>query len=169
MIRWTLTQDGPCAIRYAKNGKVDPACHPEREPDGFRHWTQIRPGTDLTLLAVGSMLKTALEAARILEMGKISAEVVRASLLKPADRKYLSRRNTRIPLVTVEEHMRTGGFGEYLTGLCREEGFAVPDMCLGVPDQYIQHGSHERLAKDAGLSPEQIAERVKRLIGRKED
>ncbi len=164
MIRWTLTQDHPCAIRYAKSGKVSADYHPGRQPAEFLRWKQIKNGNDIILLAVGSMIKNALEASAILNSKDISAAVIRASVLKPADHSYLAERNQNIPLVTLEEHMETGGFGEYLTGLCRENGYARPVLCLGVPDQYLQHGNHERLMEDAGLSPEHIAERVLRLI-----
>ena len=63
--------------------------------------------------------------------------------------------------------MMTGGFGEYLTGLSREEGYPIPALCIAVPDCYIPHGTHELLMKDAGLDPEQIAERIARTIGRR--
>ena len=169
IIRWTLTQDCPCAIRYAKSGRIEPAFHPDGRNNGFEKWTRIREGGDVTLLAAGSMAGTALAAGRLLEKQNVSAAVVRASMLKPADRQFLAETDASVPYVTLEEHMRTGGFGEYLSGICREEGYPEPAACIGVPDRYIQHGGHERLMEDAGLAPENIADRILRIIGRKED
>ena len=167
MIRWTLTLDGPCTIRYAKDGKRDSACHPANLTDDFRRWTFIREGRDVAILAAGSMVRVALEAGKILEKQQISAAVVRVSMLKPADREFLKSLDRDIPYVTLEEHMRTGGFGEYLAGLCRDEGYPLPAACIAVPDCYIPHGKHDQLMAEAGLSPEQIAERIMRTIRRK--
>ncbi len=167
MIRWTVTHDGPCAIRYSKNGKSDPAYH--KDGDDFRKWTEIAGGSDVILLAAGSMLRNALEARSILRERGIAVSVVKASCLKPADRSFLRNRNGDIPLVTLEEHMLTGGFGEYLCGVCREEGYPGPAECIGIPDLYLSHGRHEQLMKDAGLDPESIADRVQKAVGRKAD
>ena len=169
MMRWTLKQDGPCAIRYAKNGKTDPAYHTDPEHEDFRKWTTLRAGNDVILLSVGSMVKTTLMVADMLKEKDISAAVVRVSMLKPADFGFLDTLNNDIPVITIEEHMQTGGFGEYLTGLCRENGYPLPVECIGVPDCYIPHGSHEQLMAEAGLSPEKISERICRIIRRIKD
>ena len=141
----------------------------EPVPEDFRIWTKIREGSDAVLLSVGSMLKNTLEAAEILSRHNISAAVIRVSMLKPADRAFLQSQETNIPMITIEEHMMTGGFGEYLTGLCREEGYPVPALCIAVPDCYIPHGTHELLMRDAGLDAERIADRVAGTIGRKKE
>ena len=166
MIRWSVAQDGPCAIRYGKNGRIDPECHPTSGTDDFKKWTKIREGQDVTLLCVGSMIKNGLEASDLLEKQHISAAVVRVSTLKPADRDFLRFHSKDIPMITLEEHMLSGGFGEYLAGLCTEEGFPMPAACIAVPDCFISHGKHDLLMKDAGLTPAQIAEKTARTIGR---
>ena len=168
MIRQTLKWDGPCAIRYAKSGKYDPTYH-SGETDTSGKWVQIRAGKDITILAVGGMTLPAVEASRILENNHISASVFRVSTLKPADHIFLTEQAGLVPYVTLEEHMLTGGFGEYLTGICITEGFAPPADCIGVPDQFIHHGNHDRLMIDAGLSPQQIADRILKTVRRKKD
>ena len=72
-----------------------------------------------------------------------------------------------VPVFTLEEHMATGGFGEYVAEKCREFGIPQPVECIGIPDRFIAHGNHNRLLEDAGLSPMQIAERIKRTVGGK--
>ena len=62
--------------------------------------------------------------------------------------------------------MTTGGFGEYVTEKCRMLRINEPADCIGVPDRFIAHGSHDRLMEDAGLSPERIAERIRTVLGR---
>ena len=167
MIRWTLKQDGPCAIRYAKSGKTDPAFHQDDDSFGFQKWKTILDGGDVTILAVGSMVKTAVEVREILKSQHVAAGVVRVSMLKPADREFLAGRDGSIPMITLEEHMLAGGFGEYVAGICQEKGYAGPAACIGVPDRYILHGDHQQLIKDAGLNPECVANRVLQTIGRK--
>ena len=169
MIRWSIHSDQPCVIRYAKSGEPIPECH---EADGEfipGKWTTVCSGTDVTLLAVGSMVRTAVKVRERLKKSGVSASVVNASSLKPVDRTFLAMHDPGIPIVTLEEHMTVGGFGEYLTGLCMEAGYPVPAACLGVRDEYIQHGKHDLLMEDAGLSAEHVTERVLRTIGRKSE
>ena len=64
--------------------------------------------------------------------------------------------------------METGGFGAYISGLCRKKGFPQPADCIGVPDCRIEHGNHQLLMRDAGLCPDQIAGRILRKLGRAE-
>ena len=166
MVQWTIQYDGPCVIRYAKSGDNLPY------DSGIDHefipgkWNVLKDGNDIMILAVGSMVKTALKASEQLQTLGITAGVVNTSSLKPADSEFLSALDAHIPYIVLEEHMVTGGFGEYLTGLCIENGYPLPSACFGVPDRYIQHGNHDKLMEDAGLSPEKIADRIQKLIGR---
>ena len=169
MIRWTVLQDNPCAIRYGKSGKMIPECH--NDGRGFipGKWKKIFNGDQVTLVAAGSMIRTAIEVRGMLAEKGVSASVVLASSLKPADKEFLAKYDPNIPMITIEEHMLAGGFGEYLTGLCRKEGYPEPARCIGVPDCYIQHGSHERLMEDAELSPDHIFHEIMTTIGRIQD
>ena len=56
----------------------------------------------------------------------------------------------------------------YISGLCRKKGYPQPADCIGVPDCRIDHGSHQLLMRDAGLSPDRIAGRILHKIGRSE-
>ena len=56
--------------------------------------------------------------------------------------------------------MLTGGFGEHVSRFCLDHGYPVPSACFGVKDEFIQHGDHEHLMKDAGLDPETIAQKI---------
>ena len=167
MIRWSVTQSGPCAIRYSKKGLFDNPRIMDGIADDFHAWTEVRKGKDVVLLAVGSMLKNTLESAELLEQHHISASVVRVSILKPYDKSFLDHADPRVPLITLEEHMITGGFGEYMSGICSETGFPPPAACIGVSDCFIPHGTHEQLMTDAGLDPEKIADRVLHTLERK--
>ena len=164
MIRWTAKQDGPVAIRYGKDG----GCMPETEKTEFvpGKWKTVSAGKDMILLATGSMVRIGLQVSEILKESDTEAGVVNCSSIKPLDEEYLKKMDPRIPVITLEEHMTTGGFGEYVTEKCRMLGITEPAECIGVPDRFIAHGSHDRLMEDAGLSPERIAERIRTVLGR---
>ena len=166
MIAWTITQDGPCTIRYSKNGMILNECHKNGACFTPGKWQMIENGKDVTLLATGSMVKSALDVREKLRKEGADVAVINASSLKPADEEYLQRQNSITIMITLEEHMRTGGFGEYLCGICRKNEWSEPEECIGIEDRYIQHGSHERLMVDAGLSTEQIAEKVLSILRR---
>ena len=164
MIRWTAKQDGPVAIRYGKDG----GCMPETEKTEFvpGKWKTVSAGKDMILLATGSMVRIGLQVSEILKESDTEAGVVNCSSIKPLDEEYLKKMDPRVPVITLEEHMTTGGFGEYVTEKCRMLGINEPADCIGVPDRFIAHGSHDRLMEDAGLSPERIAERIRTVLGR---
>ena len=165
MIRWTASQGGPVAIRYSKEG----GCLAETEQNDFilGKWQAVRAGKNAILLATGSMVRIALRVSDILKEKGIETGVVNCSSVKPLDEDYLRELNPSVPFFTLEEHMTTGGFGEYVNEKCRLLGVSLPEDCIGIPDRFIPHGSHEMLLQEAGLSPEMIAERIGKALGRK--
>ncbi len=160
MLRWTVTREGPCVIRYAKSGKLIE----DRDgiPAVFRagKWNRLREGKDLTLLAVGSMVKRALEIRKLLLENGLEGEVLNCSTVKPLDTETLSGIRPDQPVFTLEEHMLTGGFGEYVMLECRRNGWTEPSVCFAIDDRFIPHGDHERLMEEAGLTAEQIRDRI---------
>ncbi len=164
MLSWTLLQDKPVAIRYCKdgtplqnNGKIRGSFVPGR-------WEVLRSGKDLILLATGSMVRISLQVAEQLENQGFSTEVVNCSSVKPVDEEYLKNIRPGIHVYTLEEHMITGGFGAFVSEKCREFEVCPPEICFGIPELFIQHGRHDLLMKDAGLSAEQICERILQSI-----
>lgn len=166
MLRWTITQDGPVAIRYGKDGE----CMDETGKDEFvpGRWKILSEGKDVTLLATGGMVRIALKARDLLREAGIRAGVVNCPSVKPLDEDFLQNMDPAVPFVTMEEHRTSGGFGAYVAERCRELGIPGPAACIGVPDRFIPHGSHGQLLEEAGLSPARIAERIRGLAGRKD-
>ncbi len=167
MLRWTAQQNGPVIIRYGKDGCCIPETDHPAEEFVPGEWKTIRNGKDVILLATGSMVRIGLQTAEILENSHICASVVNCSSVKPLDEEYLMHMDPCTPVFTLEEHMTTGGFGEYVTEKCRQLGVKMPEDCIGVPDRFISHGSHNRLMEDAGLSAEKISGRIREVLGRK--
>ncbi len=166
MLRWTITQDGPVAIRYGKDGEcMDETGEGEFVPG---RWKILSEGKDVTLLATGGMVRIALKARDLLRKAGIRAGVVNCPSVKPMDEDFLQNMDPAVPFVTMEEHRTSGGFGAYVAERCRELGIPEPAACIGVPDRFIPHGSHGQLLEEAGLSPARIAERIRGLAGRKD-
>lgn len=160
---WTALahEDGPFSLRYPR-GPVPRGFDPARAPRGLPigSWEQLETGSDLGLLAVGTMVQTALEARELLAQRGVSAAVVNCRFVKPMDRDLLCELRGRLPLlVTLEENTLVGGFGDGVLELLDEEGLSHDGVRrLGLPDTFTGHGSREQLLDEVGLTAERVAE-----------
>ena len=160
MIRWALTQDGPVAIRY-------PRSIPEMEAPAYKtyipgKWESLRQGENACLLASSSILRECLAAAALLEKEGIKTAVVNASALRPLDEdmlKKLCQKGT--PVIAVEEHAATGGFGQAVGSWCVNHHFPGPAAMIALPESFIPHGSRCVLLERYGLNADSIAARVR--------
>ena len=159
MLRWTATRSGPCAIRYGRRPVDMSQKYPARESFVPGKWETLEAGSDVTLLAVGSMVEETLLLREELTQHGVSAEVVNCSSVKPLDAAYLAAIGDK-PYVTIEEHVRTGGFGAAVCSHMQHEGLAAPMIVFGVPDTFVQHGSRAQLLKYLGLTAAQMAQRI---------
>ena len=136
----------PTGIRYPR-GKEPELRFPS--PDSLPRGTGqiIRGGSDVLLVAVGSMVSTAAAAAELLESRGISVMVYDPVWLKPAPvDEIIKLAETRLP-VTLEEGSIRGGFGQFLSSILQE--FNV--LCLGIPDEFVPHGSTTEIIAELGL------------------
>jgi 1-deoxy-D-xylulose-5-phosphate synthase len=121
----------------------------------------LREGEDVTICAVGSMVTPCLEAADSLQKKGVKAGVLNARFVKPVDGvafREAARRTGRV--VTVEEGSLAGGFGSAVLETLEEGGVTAAVKRLGIPDEFIEHGSRSALLDQLGLTGETIAERV---------
>ena len=162
MVRWTASMTGPCAIRYGKHSVDMSATYPCNSFTPGK-WELMEDGADCALLAVGSMVESALEMRELLAKHHLTAAVVNCSTVKPMDEDMLRRMADR-PLITLEEHALAGGFGEAVCAWCVSEELPPPALNLGVPDTFVQHGDREQLLKYLGLQPKQMAQRVRAVL-----
>ena len=162
MVRWTEHMGGPCAIRYGKHSVDMRETYPCREFTPGK-WELMEDGPDAALLAVGSMVESALEMRELLAKHHLHVAVVNCSTVKPMDEDMLRRMNDR-PIITLEEHVLTGGFGAAVCAWCVGEELRPPVLSLGVADTFVQHGDREQLLKYLGLQPKQMAQRVRAVL-----
>lgn len=159
MVRWSGTFQAPLAIRYGRQS-VDLSEHYPCTKFTPGVWEQMEQGKDCVLLAVGSMVEIALEVRELLMKHHMEAEIINCSTVKPMDETML-RRLAQKPMITMEEHVLTGGFGSAVSSFCVSEELQGPIMSFGIPDMYVQHGRREQLLKYLGLTPRQMAQRIR--------
>jgi len=123
----------------------------------------LKEGSNIMLWALGPMVTDALKlAARLEQEENISVGVVNARFVKPLDRTLLLSHAACIPLlVTLEDHVVTGGFGSAVIEVLQEADCPVPVERIGWPDRFIEHGSNAEILRAAhGLAPDDIYRRV---------
>jgi 1-deoxy-D-xylulose-5-phosphate synthase len=163
-IEW---KEGPFSIRWPRDtvpAKVPVTAEIPRVDYGT--WEILRNGHDLALLATGSMVLPALEAAERLILVGIDATVVNCRFIKPLDESCL---RLLFPghqtALTIEEGTVVNGFGAYVRRYIGEEWPEVRVFSMGMPDSYVQHGERPELLEELGLTPAGIAARVTYMLG----
>ncbi len=157
-------QDGPFAIRYPKASSVTFDPHGQAELLPIGSWETLLPGTEVALLALGPQVNDALGAAKELSHLGISCEVVNCRFIKPMDEAYLTSIKNRFNnVITIEEGIVTGGFGEGVTAWLTLNGYKGNVNTIGLPDEYIEHGQRELLLKKFGVCQEAIIELVRSI------
>ncbi|RMF88524.1 MAG: 1-deoxy-D-xylulose-5-phosphate synthase, partial [Planctomycetota bacterium] len=165
MLHYTVDHefDGIIALRYPRD-TVPVAMSEEVARIQWGTWEQLGPASDIALLAVGSMVYPALQAAQSLTAEGIHVTVVNARFVKPLDEEMLARiRQTTRAVITIEEGSKRGGFGETVGARLLADGYTGHFRALGTPDRFVTHGNRSQLLAEVGLTPEGIAAAVKEI------
>lgn len=155
--------DGPIAMRYPRgSGLGVPLMDEGWEPLPIGKGEILRQGDDVLLLGYGSMVHPALQTAEILSEHGIEATVVNARFAKPLDTELILPLAQQIGrVVTLEEGCLNGGFGSGVVESLMDHSVLVPTLRLGVPDVLVDHAKPEESMVTLGLTPSQMAERVR--------
>ena len=160
---YTATQvPGPMAVRYPRGAGVGVPVSDGLHLVPVGSWERLREGADVAILAVGYLVAPAMQAAARLSEHNVRATVVNARYVKPLDLDMLHEIAGATPyILTAEENVVAGGFGSAVLTALAEFGFAsVQVECIGMPDQFVEHGSQSILRAKYGLTADAIAERV---------
>jgi len=155
--------EGAIALRYPRgNGYGVPLLEDGWEALPIGKGEILRRGKDVLLLAYGSMVYPAMQAAELLTEHGIQATVVNARFAKPLDTELILPLAQEIgKVVTLEEGCVTGGFGSAVAEALLDAGIVVPVKRLGVPDILVEHATPDESLADLGLMPAQLAEEVR--------
>ncbi len=163
-IEWS---EGPFSIRWPRDSvPAEVPATAEIPPVEYGTWEVLRQGADIALLATGTMVLPALEAAESLRVQGVDATVVNCRFIKPLDEQCLQRLFPahRVAL-TIEEGTVVNGFGTYVRGRIGELWPEVRAASMGLPDDFVEHGERAALLHGLGLDAEGIARRVQGLVG----
>jgi len=164
-LRFALTLDVPSAIRYPRDVVPDPLGTPP--PFVMGRSRLLREGPDASILAYGSTVVFALEAAKTLAQEDIFVSVVNARFAKPIDEDIvITAVTSNGPVVTVEDHGLEGGFGSAVLEAANRLGLPTERILrLGLAaDRFYAHGSRAGQLADAGIDAAGIAAAVRRAV-----
>ncbi len=164
-IKFGLTLNQPCTLRYPRD--TVPAPMADCPPFALGRSRRLREGDDATVLCYGVTVTAALAAAEMLAEGGIEIAVVNARFAKPIDREMVETAFAAGgPIVTVEDHSVSGGFGSAVLETAQEMGLTADRIVrLGMPsDRFIAHGSRAGQLAECGIDATGIAATVQRLI-----
>lgn len=154
MLEYAVHQyDGPIAIRYPRGSSQ--GNHLRLKPFTGEN-TVLSIGKDVTILAVGAMLDTGIEAARLLREHGFDAGVTAINVVKPMDA-AAANPETKL-VVTLEDNTIIGGFSDEFDRVNREKAFGILNFAL--PDQFIEQGSIPELRVECAMTPEDVVKGV---------
>lgn len=158
MLEFAVTLKGPVAIRYPKGSSRAPGR--KLSPIKLGKPEVIKSGRDLAIVALGSMVDTAIEVALLLEKRNISAAIINARFIKPLDEETLTGLADGIKkIVTLEEGVLEGGFGSsVLEFVGKTPSKNVKIKRIGLPDIFIEHGRRNELFLKYNLTPAAICD-----------
>jgi 1-deoxy-D-xylulose-5-phosphate synthase len=155
----TEYKGGPIALRYPRGNSLGVPVKEGFESIPIGKSEFLRPGKDVAILAIGTVVNEALEAAQLLEHEGISAEVVNMRFVKPIDLGMLESIAQRFDsIVTVEDNVVQGGFGSAILESLQTIGATHCSVRLhGLPDRFVEQGTPAELYKICGLDAQGIA------------
>ncbi|MCK5236113.1 MAG: 1-deoxy-D-xylulose-5-phosphate synthase [Deltaproteobacteria bacterium] len=157
----------PVAIRYPRGGCDDAGLDGPFKDVELGRSEVIKEGSDVTIIAIGTMVEDSVIAAERLQESGVSVGVVNARFVKPLDAEaIINAATTTGRIVTVEEGALQGGFGSAVMELLEENGVGCDLKRIGIPDKFIEHGTQLELKTDIGLNAEGIEKAAKELMER---
>ena len=160
MLKFAVQYQGPIALRYPRGEAYDGLAE-FRAPVILGKSEILYEEADIALLAVGSMVKTAEQVREILKDAGYNCTLVNGRFVKPIDQKLLEELAERHKLiVTIEENVRSGGYGEKVLNYVNERELPVRVLSAAIPDEYVEHGNVELLYREVGLDVETVAKQV---------
>lgn len=154
--------DRPSLIRYPRGTGEGVSMPQELVPLPIGKAEMLQEGSDITLLALGNMNGYAAKVRTILAAEGISCAHVNARFICPLDAGCILHQaaETRL-IVTLEDHVVSGGFGSAVMELLNANHCATPVLRIGWPDEFIEHGSEAQLRGKHHLTPEAIAATIR--------
>ncbi len=160
MMKFAVNFGAPVAVRYPRGTAYD-GLKEHREPVKLGVAEVIYEEKDIVLLAVGSMVETAVKVRELLKEKGYSVSLVNARFVKPIDTDVIDRMAKNHYLaVTMEENVASGGYGEKVLQYAYENTPKLNVINISIPDEYVEHGNCDVLKAQIGIDPLTIAHRI---------
>ena len=164
MLKFAIKYDGPVAIRYPR-GEAYEGLDAFRENIVYGKAEVIYPEKDIALMAVGSMVRVAEEVRERLKEKGLNCTLINARFVKEFDKELIaSLAKDHQLLVTMEENVTTGGFGERVTDYVASNHIDLEVLKIALPDMYVEHGNVNILYKDAKIDAESVTARILEIV-----
>lgn len=168
MMATAFDYDGPCAMRYPRGTGVGAKVSKTPRKIAIGKGEMMHEGTDAVVITLGSRVYPAMEAAMELEKSGPKVAVFNTRFVKPLPRKQLLELVDRFDkILLVEENALAGGFCSAVLECLNEadvlRGKTV--KCLGIPDEFIEHGTQKELRALVGIDKTGIKRTLKKMCG----
>ena len=163
MMQYAVSYETPIAVRYPRGTAYD-GLKEFRAPIKLGKSETIKEGSGVALFALGSMVQTAEKVAEILKEQGIEATVINARFAVPFDKEKVAEltQNHKL-LVTMEENVTSGGFGEHIASYVNENDLDIKVQVIAIPDAYVEHGNVTRLKEDIQIDAASVSKRILNL------
>ncbi|MCI6061060.1 MAG: 1-deoxy-D-xylulose-5-phosphate synthase [Dorea sp.] len=166
MLRYALSYNGPIAFRYPRGSAYD-EFQEFRAPIIYGKSEMLYEECEIAILSVGHMFEEAVKVREKLKENGYSCTLVNARFVKPIDTEMLEHlRNHHRLVVTIEENVQTGGYGEHVVEYVSRKCPGMQVLTLALPDDYVEHGSIDVLRKETGLDVDSMTSRIRTLYDR---
>ncbi len=160
MVRFAVDFEYPVALRYPR-GEAYEGMKEFRAPIEYGKSELLYEEEGIVILFVGHMAELAEEVRQELKEIGYSCSLVNARFVKPLDTGLLEKLKGDHKLyVTIEENVLTGGFGEQVMDYVSRAKLDVQVRCIGIPDDYVEHGNVDLLRREVGLNKDTIVKRI---------
>ncbi|RGD95106.1 1-deoxy-D-xylulose-5-phosphate synthase [Clostridiaceae bacterium AM27-36LB] len=160
MLKYAVEFDGPIALRYPRGEAYD-GLKEYRRPIEYGKSEVIYEEEDIALLAVGNMVKIAEQVRKNLKEIGYSCTLVNARFVKPIETEVLDMLSADHKLlVTMEENVRSGGYGEKVMDYVVEQELPVKLLNISLPDEYVEHGNVALLYEEVGIDAQTVTKRI---------
>ena len=160
MMKFAVSSGMPIALRYPRGEAFD-GLKENRAPIEYGRSEAIYEEEDIILFAAGSMVKVALAVREQLKERGYSCSLTNARFVKPIDEQAVHEACKEHKLiVTMEENVLSGGYGEKVRTCVDELGAPVRVLNIAIPDEYVEHGNVELLKREIGIDADSIVKKI---------
>jgi 1-deoxy-D-xylulose-5-phosphate synthase len=156
--------DGPTVVRFP-TGSVPAALPALRHVGGIDVLTETPDRRDILLITVGPFAHVGVQVAERLAQRGLGVTVVDPRWVRPVPVELVGLASTHRLVVTIEDGIRNGGIGDAVAKLLRDHELDVPLRDLGVPAQWIDHGTRAEILAEIGLTTTDVTDRIQSWIG----